>query len=221
MRISAEVIRHIAPQCGANAAAVAAALAPAVERFGINTRLRLIHFLPQAAHESGGFVRRRENLNYKPEGILATFNTPKVKRFTPAQAQRYGRTAEHAANQQAIANIAYANRMGNGDAASGDGWHTRGGGWMQVTGTTNQNACADFFVIPRHSVGEWMATDEGAALSAAWFWHVNNLNRFADVDDVDGVSDCVNIGRKTSADGDAIGYQERRFLTDETRKVIA
>jgi putative chitinase len=65
MRISAEVIRRIAPQCGTNAAAAAAALAPAVERFGINTRLRLIHFLPQVAHESGGFMRKRESLNYK------------------------------------------------------------------------------------------------------------------------------------------------------------
>lgn len=221
MRVSAEVIRRIAPQCGTNAARVAEALAPALERFGINTRLRLVHFLPQVAHESGGFVRKRENLNYKPEAILTTFNTPKAKRFTPAQAQLYGRTAVHAANQQAIANIAYANRMGNGDAASGDGWRTRGGGWMQLTGTTNHNACADFFGIARHSVGEWLATDEGAALSAGWFWHINNLNRFADVDDVDGTSDCVNIGRKTSALGDAIGYQERRFLTDETRKVIA
>lgn len=221
MQISAEVIRRIAPQCGTNAARVAAALTPAVERFGINTRLRLIHFLPQVAHESGGFVRKRENLNYKPEAILATFNTPKVKRFTPAQAQQYGRTAAHAADQQTIANIAYANRMGNGDAKSGDGWRTRGGGWMQLTGTTNQNACADFFGIPRDKVGEWLVTDEGAALSSGWFWHINNLNRFADVDDVDGTSDGVNIGRKTLTIGDAIGYQERRFLTDETRKVIA
>jgi len=221
MRISAEVIRRIAPQCGTNAAAVAAALAPAVERFCINTRLRLIHFLPQVAHESGGFMRKRESLNYKPEAILATFNTPKVKRFTPAQAEQYGRTASQAADQQAIANIAYANRMGNGDAKSGDGWRTRGGGWMQLTGTTNHHACADFFGIHRDAVGEWLATDAGAALSAAWFWHVNNLNRFADMDDVDGVSDCVNIGRKTLAIGDAIGYQERRFLTDQTRKVVA
>jgi len=166
-------------------------------------------------------MRKRENLNYKPEAILATFNTPKVKRFTPAQAEQYGRTATHAADQQAIANIAYANRMGNGDAKSGDGWRTRGGGWMQLTGTTNHHACADFFGIRRDVVGDWLATDAGAALSAAWFWHVNNLNRFADVDDVDGVSDCVNIGRKTLAIGDAIGYQERRFLTDETRKVVA
>jgi len=221
MRVSVEVIRRIAPECGANAASIATALAPAIERFGINTRLRLVHFLPQVAHESGGFVRKRENLNYKPEAILATFNTSKVKRFTPAQAERYGRTATHAADQQAIANIAYANRMGNGDASSGDGWRTRGGGWMQLTGTTNHNACADFFGIPCDAVGEWLATDEGAALSAGWFWHINNLNRFADVDDVDGISDCVNIGRKTSAIGDAIGYIERRFLTDEARKVIA
>jgi len=221
MQISADLIRRIAPQCGTNASAVAAALGPTIERFGINTRLRLIHFLPQVAHESGGFVRKRENLNYKPEAILATFNTAKVKRFTPAQAEQYGRTAAHAADQPAIANIAYANRMGNGDAKSGDGWRTRGGGWMQLTGTTNHNACADFFSIPRGAVGDWLATDSGAALSAGWFWHINNLNGFADLDDVDGISDCVNIGRKTSAIGDAIGYQERRFLTDKTRKVIA
>jgi putative chitinase len=144
-----------------------------------------------------------------------------VKRFTPAQAEQYGRTATHSADQQTIANIAYANRMGNGDAKSGDGWRTRCGGWMQLTGTTNHNACADFFGIHRNEIGDWLATDAGAALSAAWFWHVNNLNRFADVDDVDGVSDCVNIGRKTLAIRDAIGYQERRFLTDEARKVVA
>jgi putative chitinase len=220
MMVTASIIRHVAPQCGANAAAVAAALQPALDRFGITTRRRLAHFLAQVAHESGGFTRKRENLNYTPAAIQATFNTKAVTRFTPAQAERYGRTAAHAADQQSIANIAYANRMGNRGPDSGDGWRTRGAGWMQLTGTTNHHACADFFDLPRETVGAWLSTDVGAALSAGWFWHVNNLSRFADLDDVDGVSDCVNIGRKTEKIGDAIGYVERRSLTAIAMKAI-
>ncbi|WP_312488702.1 glycoside hydrolase family 19 protein [Massilia timonae] len=220
MRITAEDIRRIAPQCGANAAAVAVALTPAVERFGINTTRRLVHFLAQVSHESGGFVRKRENFNYTPDAILRTFNTRKLQRFTPGQAEQYGRTSTHAADQQAIANIAYANRMGNRGPESGDGWRTRGAGWMQITGTTNHNAVADYFGLSRDTIGAWLSTDMGAALGAGWFWHVNNLNRFADIDDVDGVSDGVNIGRKTERIGDSIGYVARRCLTDLTKKVL-
>lgn len=220
MIVSVETIRRVAPQCGSNAAIVATALDPALERFGINTRRRLAHFLAQVAHESGGFTRKRENLNYTPAAILVTFNTPKVKRFTPAQAELHGRTATHAANQPAIANIAYANRMGNRGPESGDGWRTRGAGWMQITGTANHNAVADFFGLSRDTIGAWLSTDMGAALGAGWFWHVNNVNRFADLDDVDGVSDCVNIGRKTERIGDAIGYVERRALTEQAMKAI-
>lgn len=220
MIVTAEMIRRVAPQCGANAAIVANALQPAIERFGINTRRRLGHFLAQAAHESGGFTRKRENLNYVPAAILSTFNTPKLKRFTPAQAELHGRTAAHPANQVAIANIAYANRMGNRGPESGDGWRTRGASWMQITGTANHNAVADFFGLSRDTIGAWLSTDMGAALGAGWFWQVNNVNRFADLDDVDGVSDCVNIGRKTERIGDAIGYVERRALTADAMKAI-
>ena len=221
MIVTADMIRRVAPQCGANAAVVAHALQPAVERFGINTCRRLAHFLAQVAHESGGFMRKRENLNYTPAAILATFNTRMVTRFTPGQAERYGRTAAHPADQVAIANIAYANRMGNRGPESGDGWRARGAGWMQITGTTNHNAVADFFGLSRDTIGAWLSTDVGAALGAGWFWHVNNLNRFADVDDVDGVSDCINIGRKTGRIGDAIGYVERRALTDQAMRAAA
>ncbi|WP_314439361.1 glycoside hydrolase family 19 protein [Massilia timonae] len=220
MIVTAETIRRVAPQCGPNAAAVAAALQPALERFGITTRRRLAHFLAQVAHESGGFTRKRENLNYTPAAILATFNTRAVARFTPAQAEQYGRTAAHPADQVAIANVAYANRMGNRGPESGDGWRTRGAGWMQITGTTNHNAVADFFGPSRDTIGGWLSTDMGAALGAGWFWHVNNLNRFADLDDVDGVSDCINIGRKTERIGDAIGYVERRALTDQAMRAV-
>ena len=79
---------------------------------------------------------------------------------------------------------------------------------------------ADYFGLSRDTIGAWLSTVMGAALGAGWFWHVNNLSRFADLDDVDGVSDCINIGRKTEKIGDAIGYIERRSLTDQVMRAI-
>lgn len=217
MTLTIERLVKVAPGAARNGAAIVAALNPAMDRFGITTKLRACHFIAQLAVESGEFTRKRENLNYQPHAILSTFNTAKVQRFTPAQAEMYGRTKDHPANQEMIANIAYANRMGNGDIKSGDGWRNRGAGWLQLTGADNLNACADYFDIPRDTVHAWLCTPTGAAMGAAWFWHVNGINRFADVDDVDGTSDCVNIGRKTIKVGDAHGYSERRILTDIAR----
>lgn len=211
----------IAPGARQNAVAIVAALNPAMERFGITTRLRAAHFLGQLAHESGDFRAKRENLNYQPHAILSTFNTSKLQRFTPAQAEMYGRTAAHPANQEMIANIAYANRMGNRGPESGDGWRNRGAGWIQLTGANNLNACADFFHIERDAVAAWLCTPSGAALGAGWFWQINNLNRFADLDDVDGMSDAVNMGRQTAKVGDAIGYNDRLMLTQMAKGVRA
>lgn len=215
MKLTIQQLCQVAPGARANAAAIVAALNPAMERFGINTRLRSAHFLGQLAHESGEFTSKRENLNYKPDAILRHFNNSKIQRFTPEQAQLYGRTAAHPANQEMIANIAYANRMGNGDVKSGDGWRNRGAGWIQLTGANNLNACADFFHLPRETVAAWLCTPTGAAMGAAWFWSINNINQHADVDNVDAVSDRVNIGRQTAKVGDAIGYGDRFMLTEQ------
>lgn len=214
MKLTTDLLCMAAPGARANADVIVAALRPSMERFTINTRLRASHFLAQLAVESGEFSRKRENLNYKPDAILRTFNTSKIQRFTPEQAELYGRTAAHPANQEMIANIAYANRMGNGDVDSGDGWRNRGAGWLQLTGANNLNACADFFGIERSSVAAWLCTPTGAALGAGWFWHVNNINQYADRDDVDAVSDAVNIGRHTVKVGDAIGYNHRAQFTE-------
>lgn len=221
MTLTIQRLVQVAPGARMKAAAIVAALNPAMERFAITTRLRSSHFLAQLAVESGEFSRYRENLNYKPDAILRTFNTPKVQRFTPAQAEQYGRTAAHPANQEMIANIAYANRMGNGDVASGDGWKNRGAGWLQLTGATNLNACADFFHIPRDTVHAWLCTPTGAAMGAAWFWHTNNINAHADLDDVDGVADAVNIGRQTAKRGDAHGFDIRLMLTQLAKDAYA
>lgn len=221
MNLTTSQLCAIAPGARPNATAIVAALNPAMERFGINTTRRAIYFLPQLAHESNDFTAKRENLNYKPFAILETFNTSKVQRFTPAQAEQYGRTADHPADQEKIANIAYANRMGNGDVASGDGWRNRGAGWIQLTGADNLNACADFFHIPRDTVAAWLCTPTGAAMGAAWFWQRENLNALADIEDIDGISDRINIGRATPKYGDAIGFSARLMVTNIAKQVLA
>lgn len=219
MQVTAQALRRIAPRAAGTADSVAAALNAAMVRFDIDTPRRVAHFVAQLVHESGQFTRTRESFNYTPEAILGTFCT-KVKRFTPEQAARYGRTGQHPANQEAIANIAYANRMGNGDVASGDGWKHRGAGWIQLTGKAQQIECAMAFGIDPSTAPQWLSTMSGAALSAAWFWHKHGLNAHADLDDVDAVSDIVNIGGRTDREGDAIGYNDRLHLTQLCKKLL-
>ena len=101
--------------------------------FGINTNLRLAHFLAQVREEIGSkFEPRIESLNYSEESVLKTF-----KQITPEQAEKYGRNNKHPANQEMIANLVYANRMGNGNVESGDGYKYRGRGTLQITGKYN------------------------------------------------------------------------------------
>lgn len=220
MNITANQLLAIMPAAGARAYACLDALNDAMRRFAINTPKRMAAFLAQLAHESTQLTSVRENLNYSAQALLSQFNNSKITRFTPADAEKYGRTATHAANQEMIANIAYANRMGNGPPASGDGWRTRGAGFIQLTGHDNQQACADFFGI-KGDIGEWLATPKGAALSSAWFWSTHGCNELADAGDVDGVSDVINLGRRTPKIGDAIGYADRLALTNRANKVLA
>lgn len=220
MNITTEQLLKIAPRLGAAAAVYVPALNAAMSRYCINTPQRAAHFLAQIAHESGDLARFHENLNYTPDAILDTFNTPKVKRFTLAQANQYGRTAAHAADQKAIANIAYANRMGNGDEKSGDGWRYRGAGWIQITGRNNHREVAGALAIIG-DIGDYLATVPGAAASAAWFWWKSGCNRLADAGNVDAISDLINIGHRTERVGDSIGYDKRLSLTKHCLAVLS
>jgi len=99
-------------------------------KFSINTPLRVAHFLAQCGHESGGFKATQENLNYSAKGLLGIF----PKYFDAGTAAAYERKPEK------IANVVYANRMGNGDKTSGDGWKFHGRGYIQLTGKENYTA---------------------------------------------------------------------------------
>ncbi|MDF7657617.1 glycoside hydrolase family 19 protein [Erwiniaceae bacterium L1_54_6] len=162
----------------------------AMADFQINTLLRQAHFLAQTGHESAGFAKVEEGLNYSENALTAMF----PRRITPAQAKAYGRNADHPANQKMIASIIYANRNGNGDVNSGDGYRYRGRGLIQITGKANYAALvkqlgADIVANPDLLTGYKLA----AASAAAW-WKNHGLNELADSDDVDRITRIINGG---------------------------
>ena len=135
------------------------------EKFGITNSLRLSHFLSQCAHESGNFKLVRENLNYSADGLLKIF--PKYFK-DKATADSYARKPEK------IANRVYANRMGNGDEASGDGFKYAGKGYIQLTGKDNYKQFSDFIGEDCVANPDLVATKYPLA-SAAFFFQKNKL----------------------------------------------
>ena len=153
--------------------------------YQINTPKRIAAFIAQCAHESGGFRFVSENLNYKAESLMKVF--PKYF-HTKELANAYAK------NPEKIANRVYANRMGNGDEASGDGFKYRGRGLIQLTGKENYSWFAASLQISPEEATEYMSTFEGAAQSACWFWETNNLNKEADAGDIKLMTRKINGG---------------------------
>jgi putative chitinase len=153
------------------------------DRYAINTPLRIAHFLGQLEHESN-LKPVSENLNYSSSGLIRTFR----KYFTDLEAIQFQRKPER------IANRVYANRMGNGNEASGDGWRYRGRGFIQLTGKSNYVALSRDLQIDFVKNPDLLLQEPNALLSALWFWNRNNLNRLADKDDVRGVTRVINGG---------------------------
>ena len=164
------------------------ALSQLLPDYDINTPQRIAAFVAQCAHESGNFMVLKENLNYRAATLRKIF--PK---YFPndAIANDY---ATRLNKQMHIASRAYANRMGNGDEASLEGWKFCGRGLIQLTGKNNYQAFADSLEMDVNDVPEYLGTFEGAAQSACWFWETNNLNRFADKNDIKGLTKAINGG---------------------------
>ena len=164
--------------------------------YEINTPRRMAAFIAQCAHESGGFTTLKENLNYKPMSLRKLF----PKYFdTDELAQQY---CSKPNKQAAIANRIYANRMGNGDEASGDGYRFSGRGLIQLTGRATWQEFADSIETSLTDLDEYMQSFEGACQSACFFWESRKLNQYADA------SDIVTLTKKIN--GGTIGLEDRK-----------
>jgi putative chitinase len=180
--------------------------------YHINTDLRISHFMAQLEHESGGLKPKAENLNYSKEGLLATFG--KYFNNSPFEALNYQKQPER------IANKVYSNRMGNGDEKSGDGWKYRGRAYFQLTGKNSYLVLSKDTKIDCYNNPDILLEEANAIISALWYWGKNKLNDLADKDDLDGISDIINLGHHTPKVGDAIGYNHRKELLTKYKKNI-
>jgi len=174
-----------------------------IEKFAIDNPLRLAHFLAQCSHESAEFKTVLENLNYGAKGLLTIF----PKYFNAEDALLHERKPEE------IANIIYANRMGNTN--SGDGWKYRGRGYIQLTGHDNYAAFDSIVDDDILATPDLVAT-KYPLLSAAWFWNKVNLNPIADLGNTIDV--VTKVTKKVN--GGTIGLEDRLKHFNEYYKII-
>ncbi|MGA0233348.1 MAG: glycoside hydrolase family 19 protein, partial [Saprospiraceae bacterium] len=184
------------------------ALCDLLPKYGITTERRVAHFLSQCAHESAGFKRLEENLNYSAKALRAVFG----RYFGDApkrDADEYHRKPEM------IANYVYMDefrkyKMGN--VEEGDGWLFRGRGLKQLTGRDNYTKFGASVDMTAEEAAEYVATSAGAVESACWFWDTNNLNDIADGDDVKRMTKKIN--------GGTIGLEDRQKRYLHAMKVL-
>lgn len=174
-----------------------------LEHYEINTPQRVAGFLAQTGHESGGYTALKENLNYSSQGLVKIF-----KKYFPneALAKQYERKPEK------IANRVYANRMGNGDEASGDGWRFCGRGLIQLTGKVNYTRFSTSLGITIEECVAYMETHAGAVASAGWFWDCNKLNQWCDKNDFITLTKRIN--------GGTIGIEDRKKHYEAALKIL-
>jgi putative chitinase len=194
--ITASTLKAFAPQI-LDAEGQARALEEARTASTINTSRRLCHFLGQIYVETGGFTRMIEDFRYRPERLDAVFKA--VKGLDDAKALI-------ALGQEAIANRVYANRLGNGNEASGDGWRYRGSGYKQLTGRANYEAIGTIVQMDLVGNPELAREMSTAARVAYAFWDAKGCSPLADKGDLESITGKVNGPAK-------LGLAERREAT--------
>lgn len=177
-------------------------LRAACKEFGIDNELRIAAFLSQCAHETRGFKDLQENLNYSADRLAVIWPKrfaevgPDGKLKKDAKGLNVPNKFAQALHRkpEMIANVVYANRMGNGPVESGDGWRHRGMGAKQLTGKDNHRRCGEALGVDFVAEPELLLQPEYAARSAGWFWSANKLSELADKGDIEGLTRKVNGG---------------------------
>ena len=172
--------------------------------YGINTPLRIAHFIAQIAHESGSFKHTSENLNYSAKALRSVFG----KYFPNNEI-----ATDYARRPERIASRVYANRMGNGTEGGGDGWKYRGRGYIQLTGKDNYTELTketgfDFVNNP----DELSNNPKYSIIAACWFWKSRDLNKYADLDDVKQVTKRINGGYN--------GLEDREKYLNKAKSIL-
>jgi putative chitinase len=183
---------------------------------GLDTPLRVAHALAQQSVETGGFSKLVENLNYSVAGLRGTFGKTRI---SDADCQRLGRKAGASALppavQEQIANIVYGGAFGKnqlGNDQTGDGWKFRGRGAKQTTGRFNYNDVKTVTGIDVVGNPDLLADPDMAVQAACIFWSKKNCNRFADQDDILGLTKAVNGGTN--------GLPERRAALARAKAIL-
>ncbi len=181
----------------------------AMKQFNINTPVRQAAFLSQIGYESENFSDMEEDFNYSAEALLRQWPT----HFTAATARLYGRIdGLHKANWEMIANIAYANRFGNGSVASGDGWRYRGRGPIETTFKGNYMLLEKACGIPCVENPDLLTQPSGGSISAAYYWSSHQCNELADAGDYAAITKQIQ--------GSTVSLSARSVLWGKTKVAL-
>ncbi len=205
--ITAAQLKQIVPHVRVeNVAKYIAHLNAKMQKASINTINRIAHFIAQLAHESASFNRIEESLYYSSaERLQAVFGRRKFPTLVSAE--------PYVKNPEAAANFLYANKIGNGDEASGDGWKYRGRGLIQLTGRANYQECSDDIDIDLVSNPNWVAEQPEIAVTVAtWYWTYRRINEVANEDDVKAVTRNINPA--------LVGLNERKEFFERGMSVL-
>lgn len=204
MLITKDILLQVVPGAGKKAEALALLINELCPKYGINNADILHEFIAQTAHESMSFQCRNENLNYTSQGLLKVF-----KKYFSTQT-----AAQYAHKPQMIANKVYANRLGNRDVKSGDGYKFRGGGFIQLTGADIWNAYAKYIGKSlEETITLVRTTDRYALDSACWVFSIEKkLNPLA-VDDL-----FLTITKRIN--GGTNGINDRTAIYNRAKKYI-
>lgn len=208
--LDAQSLRTIFPNCG-NPGVWADSLNAALPMFGIDTPDRIASFLAQTGYESSQYNRLEENLRFT--------TAARLMKVWPKRFPNEASAAPFLNNAQKLADFVYANRMGNGDANSDDGFRFRGRGVIQLTGRSNYTAAGKALGADLVGQPDLLKRPDFACLSAAWFWQSHGLNELADdrTDDSD-LEDFTEITRHIN--GGTTGIKERFTLYKQVIAVL-
>lgn len=178
-------------------------------KYDIITPLRIAGFMAQCGHESADFTRLEENLNYSENALNSVFG----RYFGEGKRD----AAEYARNPEKIANYVYQDEFRSkrgqmGNTEEGDGWRFRGRGIKQLTGRNNYTAFGETVGMTAEEAAEYIATKKGALESACWFWSTNNIDNYADNDDIVGMSKRIN--------GGTIGLDDRKSRYERAKQIL-